>query len=82
MNLEKLILIFLNVILLSESYVRFTNLKCLELDKPFASIPTCRLKLLQRGVVSMELYVALHKVPINNISVSIFLFNIRMLLCS
>ncbi|XP_075168143.1 uncharacterized protein LOC142240322 [Haematobia irritans] len=67
--------IFLSVMLLSYLqpsemvYFKFTNIKCQELDKPFASFKHCYLKALDRHKVSMNMYLELHDVPINNITV-------------
>lgn len=63
-------LIFFNIILLSNGLFKFTNLKCLEFDKPFATIPMCKLKLVRRGVVALNLKVSLHQVPVTNVTVS------------
>ncbi|KAI8115786.1 hypothetical protein CVS40_12058 [Lucilia cuprina] len=49
----------------------FTNIKCLEYDKPFASIQICKLKLVARAVVAMNLHVKLHQVPVNNVSIHV-----------
>ncbi|KNC34642.1 hypothetical protein FF38_13457, partial [Lucilia cuprina] len=51
--------------------VKFTNIKCLEYDKPFASIQICKLKLVARAVVAMNLHVKLHQVPVNNVSIHV-----------
>ncbi|XP_037823176.1 uncharacterized protein LOC119611597 [Lucilia sericata] len=51
-------------------HYKFTNVKCLEYDKPFATIPICKLKIVQRGVVAFDLHVKLHQVPVNNVSVN------------
>ncbi|XP_059217516.1 uncharacterized protein LOC106088993 [Stomoxys calcitrans] len=54
--------------------VKFFNLECEEYDRPFATFEKCYLKAVARDVVSMQLHVALHKTPINNISLHAQLF--------
>lgn len=71
MYILKYLIILFDIVILTGAHIKFTNLKCVELDKPFATIPICKLKLVRRGVVSLEIYVKLHQVPVNNVSVSI-----------
>ncbi|KNC27750.1 hypothetical protein FF38_03128 [Lucilia cuprina] len=66
--------VFLNLSLLSQAHFKFTNFKCIELDKSFLTIPICKLKLIQRGVVAMELHFKLHKIPVNNVTIHVQLF--------
>lgn len=56
---------------MTKAEFKFTNLKCIEYDKSFATIPICKLKLVKRGVVALNIRVNLHQVPVNNVSVSI-----------
>ncbi|XP_075159499.1 uncharacterized protein LOC142232734 [Haematobia irritans] len=51
-----------------EKNVKFTNLQCELLDSSFASIKKCQLRALARDVVSLNLHVALHQLPVGNIS--------------
>ncbi|XP_037944249.1 uncharacterized protein LOC119677052 [Teleopsis dalmanni] len=57
-----------------EAAVKLTNIKCVEFDRPFASFNDCRLKIIQRGIVALNLHVVLHQVPVNNVSVNVNLF--------
>uniref|UniRef100_A0A1I8NL96 Uncharacterized protein n=1 Tax=Musca domestica TaxID=7370 RepID=A0A1I8NL96_MUSDO len=50
--------------------VKFTKLECFELDKPFATIKKCQLKALSRYRSALFVHVALHQVPVNNVSVN------------
>lgn len=68
-----LVLFQFHIVSITQADLKFTNLKCLEFDKPFASIPICRLKIVQRGITAMDLNVKLHKIPVNNVSVSMVL---------
>ncbi|XP_061386036.1 uncharacterized protein LOC133320959 [Musca vetustissima] len=47
---------------------KFTKLECFEYDKPFATIPKCYLKALSRYRTALNVHVALHQVPVNNVS--------------
>ncbi|XP_075151056.1 uncharacterized protein LOC142225164 [Haematobia irritans] len=71
---------------------KFTNLKCQEYDRDFSQFEYCRLKVVGRGIVSMNLKVVMFKTPINNITVNIgvykkgnsyhpFLYNFTVDLC-
>ncbi|KAI8115489.1 hypothetical protein CVS40_12196 [Lucilia cuprina] len=64
------LLLFFNVILLSVGLFKLTNIKCIEFDRPFATIPECKLKMVGRGVVALNLNVTLHQVPVNNVSIN------------
>ncbi|KNC27752.1 hypothetical protein FF38_03126 [Lucilia cuprina] len=64
-------IIIFNLIILSKGLFKFTNIKCEEYDKPFATIPLCKLKVVRRGVVGFNLIVALHQVPVNNVSMNL-----------
>ena len=61
--------VLFSVISLSTGSFTLTNLKCEELDKPFATIPICRLKLVKLGVVAFNLLVKLHQIPVDNVTV-------------
>lgn len=54
---------------MAKGLFKFTNVKCLEYDKPFATIPVCRLRMVRRGVVGLNLNVTLHQLPVTNVSV-------------
>ncbi|XP_065359849.1 uncharacterized protein LOC135953773 [Calliphora vicina] len=73
MYLKMRYLVLLNLIVLTHGDFKLTNLKCIEFDKPFATIPICILKVVQRGVVGLDLHVKLHQIPVNNVSVNIAL---------
>lgn len=57
----------------SASKSRFTNIGCESYDLEFSQFKNCRLKLIGRGVVGINVYIRLLKLPIDNIMVS-FLF--------
>lgn len=63
--------IFLNLVYLAKSDFKLTNIKCIEYDKPFATIPICKLNVIKRGLVVFNMRVILHQVPVTNISVGI-----------
>lgn len=74
------------------AYMKFTNLKCVAYDKPFADFRQCKLKALSRNTVALYLHVQLFQVPVNNVSVNLdvykrangyrpFMFNITMDFC-
>ncbi|KAI8115694.1 hypothetical protein CVS40_12195 [Lucilia cuprina] len=92
MNLIKATLILLNLIIFSHGYYRLTNLKCLEFDKPFATIPICRLKMVKRNIAAMDLHAKIHKGPVDNVTVNVellkkangfrpFLYNVTANFC-
>ncbi|XP_019893110.1 uncharacterized protein LOC109612994 [Musca domestica] len=47
---------------------KLTRVECLEFDKAFATIPKCYLKALSRYRSAFSLHVALHQVPVTNVS--------------
>ncbi|CAD7006276.1 unnamed protein product [Ceratitis capitata] len=74
------------------SSIKFTNLECVPLDKPFADFHHCKLKALSRDKVALSLRVNLFQVPVNNVSLNLqfykkfngfrpFLFNITTDFC-
>lgn len=65
----KLIILLEFLVFINAEY-KLTNLKCLEHDKQFATISQCTLKVVKRNLVAFDLYVKLHKIPVNNITVS------------
>lgn len=77
MYLLKRCLVLLNLIVLTLAAFKFINLKCIEFDTTFATIPICKLKMVQRGVVGLDLHVKLHKIPVNNVSVIVKHVNIK-----
>lgn len=48
---------------------KITNVKCKEFDKAFSTISLCDLKLVTRGVVSLNINIKLHKTPVDNVMV-------------
>lgn len=72
MNLGTLIItiFMLNFLFLTNGLYKLNNLKCIEYDKSFATIPICKLKMVKRNVVALDLHVKLHQIPVNNVSVS------------
>uniref|UniRef100_A0A1I8NJ66 Uncharacterized protein n=1 Tax=Musca domestica TaxID=7370 RepID=A0A1I8NJ66_MUSDO len=53
---------------------KITRVQCLELDKPFATIPKCHLKALSRYMSAFSIHVVLHQVPVNNVSFNAALY--------
>ncbi|XP_013117855.1 uncharacterized protein LOC106095156 [Stomoxys calcitrans] len=51
--------------------IKFTNLQCDEYDKPFANFEKCRLKAIDRHRVALNVTVALHQIPVNNVSLNV-----------
>ncbi|XP_061386035.1 uncharacterized protein LOC133320958 [Musca vetustissima] len=70
--------IFLTLTILNLTWtlqVKFIKLECFEFDKPFATIPKCYLKALSRYQSALNLQVALHQVPVNNVSFNAALYH-------
>ncbi|XP_019892855.1 uncharacterized protein LOC109612857 [Musca domestica] len=53
--------------------LRFTNLQCDAFHPEFAKFLKCRLKVVKRGVISLNIDVELYQVPVNNITVNLSL---------
>ncbi|XP_058978967.1 uncharacterized protein LOC101900992 isoform X2 [Musca domestica] len=53
---------------------KITRVECKEFDKAFASITKCYLKALSRYKSAFSLYVALHQVPVDNVTFNAALF--------
>ncbi|XP_075151057.1 uncharacterized protein LOC142225165 [Haematobia irritans] len=75
-----------------ESAFKFTNLKCQDHDRNSSRFEYCRLKVVGRGIVSMNLKVVMFNTPITNITVKLgiykkansylpFLYNFTLDLC-
>lgn len=62
-------LIILIKMSIASSNTKLTNIKCEAFDKPFAIFKECDLKIPKRDTVSLNLYVKLFKLPVNNITV-------------
>ncbi|XP_029405019.2 uncharacterized protein LOC115065931 [Bactrocera dorsalis] len=56
------------------SMVKFTNVNCITLDKPFADFAYCKLKALSRDKVALSLRVKLFEIPVNNVSLNVEFF--------
>lgn len=69
MNRQLKILILFHLILTIKGLFKLTNIKCMEYDKTFATIPQCELKVIRRGVSAFNLNVTLHQIPVNNVTV-------------
>lgn len=72
MNFFGIFYVLFLVIVLADGAFKLTNMKCEEFDKPFATIPTCKLKMIQRNLPALYLIVKLHQVPVNNVTVRSF----------
>ncbi|KNC27743.1 hypothetical protein FF38_03132 [Lucilia cuprina] len=57
-------------ITLTLGFVRFTNIKCKELRPKFATVSKCQLKMVQRGVAALDIYVKLFQIPVTNVTVT------------
>lgn len=51
--------------------LRFTNVKCEDLSPDFCRVQKCRLAVIKRDVIALNIDVKLLKVPVNNVTVSI-----------
>lgn len=56
-----------------KSKSRFTNLKCESYDPSFSTFKKCKLNVLGRGVVAVDININLLKLPIYNVHVSVTL---------
>uniref|UniRef100_A0A1I8Q855 MD-2-related lipid-recognition domain-containing protein n=1 Tax=Stomoxys calcitrans TaxID=35570 RepID=A0A1I8Q855_STOCA len=76
-----------------KSSFKFTNIKCKDHDIDFAHFDRCKLLVIGRGVVSLDIKVDLYKTPVSNVSLNIalykrasgyrpFLYNITQDLCA
>uniref|UniRef100_A0A1I8QD64 MD-2-related lipid-recognition domain-containing protein n=1 Tax=Stomoxys calcitrans TaxID=35570 RepID=A0A1I8QD64_STOCA len=54
--------------------VRLTNLRCEEYHPEFATFLKCRLKVIRRGVISLNVNVKLFQVPVNNVTANLSMF--------
>ncbi|KAH8270824.1 hypothetical protein KR018_005794, partial [Drosophila ironensis] len=91
MEAMKLLMYFL-FIANCDGYVRLTNLKCETFDKTFIQFPTCRLNVLGRNNIALNVYVKLIKLPIKRMIMRFivyrklngyhpFLFNVSEEIC-
>ncbi|XP_059221397.1 uncharacterized protein LOC106094117 [Stomoxys calcitrans] len=62
------------IIMQAKSSFKFTNLKCLDHDVNFSRFEVCRLKVIGRGVVTLNIKVALYKTPVTNSTLNIALY--------
>ncbi|XP_037821814.1 uncharacterized protein LOC119610592 [Lucilia sericata] len=74
MHFKSVVVIFISFLALTLSTVRFTNIKCEELRPKFATISKCQLKMVQRGVAALDIYVKLLQIPVTNITVTSSLY--------
>ncbi|XP_059224206.1 uncharacterized protein LOC106087001 [Stomoxys calcitrans] len=51
-----------------KSSFKFTNIKCKDHDIDFAHFDRCKLLVIGRGVVSLDIKVDLYKTPVSNVS--------------
>ncbi|XP_075160775.1 uncharacterized protein LOC142233658 [Haematobia irritans] len=78
-NGHKLMWIFLQLTIIfdafeTKSVFKFTNLKCEDHDPSFASFEKCQLKVVGRGLVSLNIRVGLYKTPVTNSTINIGLY--------
>uniref|UniRef100_A0A1I8Q8T4 MD-2-related lipid-recognition domain-containing protein n=1 Tax=Stomoxys calcitrans TaxID=35570 RepID=A0A1I8Q8T4_STOCA len=62
------------IIMQAKSAFKFTNLKCLDHDVNFSRFEICRLKVIGRGVITLNIKVALYKTPVTNSTLNIALY--------
>ncbi|XP_075167906.1 uncharacterized protein LOC142240072 [Haematobia irritans] len=74
MSLNKNLILFAIFATFVISDIRFTNLKCVEFHPDFATFSICRLNMVQRGVVALNIHVKLLQVPVNNVSINLSLW--------
>ncbi|XP_059224227.1 uncharacterized protein LOC131997357 [Stomoxys calcitrans] len=58
----------------AKSSFKFTNLKCQVADADFCRFETCKLSVVGRGIVSLNIRVQLFKTPVTNTSVHFLLY--------
>ncbi|XP_018803400.1 PREDICTED: uncharacterized protein LOC108977890 [Bactrocera latifrons] len=51
--------------------IKFTNIKCVALDKPFSDFAYCKLKALSRNEVALSLRCNIFKSPVTNVSLNV-----------
>ncbi|XP_061388824.1 uncharacterized protein LOC133323939, partial [Musca vetustissima] len=56
--------------------LRFTNLQCQAFHPEFAKFAKCRLKVVKRGVISLNINVELYQVPVTNATHNIIVDNL------
>uniref|UniRef100_A0A1I8NW86 MD-2-related lipid-recognition domain-containing protein n=1 Tax=Stomoxys calcitrans TaxID=35570 RepID=A0A1I8NW86_STOCA len=54
----------------AKSTFKFTNIKCQDHDVNFSRSEICRLKVIGRGIVTLNVRVGLYKIPVTNVSVN------------
>ncbi|XP_075150326.1 uncharacterized protein LOC142224442 [Haematobia irritans] len=72
-SLTLILLILWSILWPIESDVRFTNLKCEEYHPEFATFLKCRLRVVRRGLISLNVNVKLLQVPVSNVTVNLSL---------
>ncbi|XP_065365646.1 uncharacterized protein LOC135958683 [Calliphora vicina] len=62
--------LFLNSLLSIPGYlIKFTNLECHVIDKEYANIQQCRLKVVDRNKVSLNVHLGMLQLPLSNITI-------------
>uniref|UniRef100_A0A1I8PHH7 MD-2-related lipid-recognition domain-containing protein n=1 Tax=Stomoxys calcitrans TaxID=35570 RepID=A0A1I8PHH7_STOCA len=54
----------------SKSIFKFTNIKCQDHDVNFSRAEVCKLRVIGRGVVTLNIRVGLYKIPVTNVTVN------------
>ncbi|XP_075150329.1 uncharacterized protein LOC142224444 [Haematobia irritans] len=72
-SLMVILLILWSILWPIEASVRFTNLKCEQYHPEFAKFLTCRLKVMRRGLISLNVDLKLFQVPVTNTTVNLSL---------
>uniref|UniRef100_A0A1I8PQI8 MD-2-related lipid-recognition domain-containing protein n=1 Tax=Stomoxys calcitrans TaxID=35570 RepID=A0A1I8PQI8_STOCA len=92
MILQRMFVTLCGILATTQAAVRFTNWKCTSFDESYVTFPICILKVVRRGVISANVYAAIHKSNLNNVSVNLglykkengyrpFLYNITLDFC-
>ncbi|XP_023158871.1 uncharacterized protein LOC101450628, partial [Ceratitis capitata] len=56
------------------AYIKFTNIKCIALDKSFVAFPQCELKALSRNQAALSMITKLSQLPVENIILNLDLY--------
>ncbi|XP_013104281.2 uncharacterized protein LOC106084880 [Stomoxys calcitrans] len=58
----------------AKSSFKFTNIKCLDHDVKFSSFEICKLSVVGRGLVSLNIKVGLYKTPVTNSTINVAIY--------
>lgn len=67
------IIISISFIQITNGFLNFTHMKCLDYDLTFSKVEICVLNyMLKYNYYTIDLYTKLYKIPVHNVSVSFF----------